>query len=86
MATDSKPPVKTLVLDAGPLLSLQPLRGLAERYYTVPQVVSELRDKKAREWFERLELSGVKVELKNPDLVSVNKGVYCVKCRHFFKN
>ncbi|OBZ76047.1 20S-pre-rRNA D-site endonuclease nob1 [Grifola frondosa] len=52
-----KPACKNLVLDAGPLLSLSPLRGLAETYYTLPQVLDELKDKRAREHFERLGLS-----------------------------
>ncbi|GBE79925.1 hypothetical protein SCP_0211270 [Sparassis crispa] len=73
MATSSsKPACKHLVLDAGPLLSLSPLRGLAETYYTVPQVLDELKDKHAREHFERLGLSaGVRIEVKGPDTASL---------------
>ncbi|KAI9000826.1 Nin one binding Zn-ribbon like-domain-containing protein [Trametes punicea] len=70
--TASKPACKHLVLDAGPLLSLSPLRGLAETYYTVPQVLDELKDKRAREHFERLGLSaGVRIEVKGPSTASV---------------
>jgi RNA-binding protein NOB1 len=66
---------KRLVLDAGPLLSLSPLRGLAETYYTVPQVLDELRDQRAREHFEKLGLSaGVKIEVKSPDSASLAHG------------
>ena len=66
---------KNLVLDAGPLLSLSPLRGLAETYLTVPQVLDELKDKRAREHFERLGLSaGVRVEVRNPDPASLAHG------------
>ncbi|KAJ7791652.1 hypothetical protein B0H14DRAFT_3115388 [Mycena olivaceomarginata] len=66
------PRCKNLVLDAGPLLSLSPLRGLAETYLTVPQVLAELKDKRAREHFERLGLSaGVKVEVVAPDAASL---------------
>ncbi|CAK5275365.1 unnamed protein product [Mycena citricolor] len=68
----SGPLCKNLVLDAGPLLSLSPLRGLAETYYTVPQVLAELKDKNAREHFERLGLTaGVKVEVAAPDAASL---------------
>ncbi|KAJ6539631.1 Nin one binding Zn-ribbon like-domain-containing protein [Mycena capillaripes] len=68
----STPRCKNLVLDAGPLLSLSPLRGLAETYLTVPQVLAELKDKRAREHFERLGLSaGVKVEVVAPDAASL---------------
>ncbi|KAI0053729.1 hypothetical protein FA95DRAFT_1481220 [Auriscalpium vulgare] len=63
---------KTLVLDAGPLLSLSPLRGLAETYVTVPQVLDELRDKRAREHFEQLALTtGVHVKIQSPDAASL---------------
>ncbi|KAI1796189.1 Nin one binding Zn-ribbon like-domain-containing protein [Ganoderma leucocontextum] len=67
-----KPACKHLVLDAGPLLSLSPLRGLAETFYTVPQVLDELKDKNAREHFERLGLSaGVSIAVKAPMTTSV---------------
>ena len=72
-----KPACKHLVLDAGPLLSLSPLRGLAETYYTVPQVLDELKDKNAREHFERLGLSaGVSIAVKGPMSTSVAHGEY----------
>lgn len=72
---ESKPRCKNLVLDAGQLLSLSPLRGLAEIYLTVPQVLDELKDKRAREHFERLGLSaGVQVDVRNPDAASLAHG------------
>jgi RNA-binding protein NOB1 len=76
MASSSKaPPCKNLVLDAGPLLTLSPLRGLAETYLTVPQVLDELKDRRAREHFEQLGLSaGVRVEIRTPDAASLAKG------------
>ncbi|KAG5728489.1 20S-pre-rRNA D-site endonuclease nob1 [Termitomyces sp. T112] len=68
----STPRCKNLVLDAGPLLSLSPLRGLAETYITVPQVLAELKDKRARDHFEQLGLlSGVKVRVQSPDAASL---------------
>ncbi|RPD66967.1 hypothetical protein L226DRAFT_529363 [Lentinus tigrinus ALCF2SS1-7] len=67
-----QPACKHLVLDAGPLLSLAPLRGLAQTYYTVPQVLDELKDKRAREHFERLGLSaGVSIDVKGPTNASL---------------
>ena len=67
---------QNLVLDAGPLLALSPLRGLAETFYTVPQVLDELKDKRAREHFERLGLSaGVKIQVQNPDSKSLAHGM-----------
>jgi RNA-binding protein NOB1 len=75
MASTSRPTCKNLVLDAGPLLSLSPLRGLAQKYLTVPQVLDELKDKRAREHFEQLGLSaGVTVDVKAPDALYLSKG------------
>ena len=77
MTTNNAPQCKKLVLDAGPLLSLSPLRGLAETYVTVPQVLAELKDSRAREHFERLGLlSGVKVEVRSPDAASLAHGAH----------
>ena len=76
-----RPACKHLVLDAGPLLSLSPLRGLSETYYTVPQVLDELKDKNAREHFERLGLSaGVSIAVKAPMTASVAHGERALKC------
>ncbi|THH12401.1 hypothetical protein EW145_g64 [Phellinidium pouzarii] len=76
----SKLACKSLVLDAGPLLSLSPLRGLAEHFLTVPQVLSELKDKNAREHFERLGLSvGVKIEVREPDAASLSQVIQFAK-------
>lgn len=75
MATSTAPRIRTLVLDAAPLLSLTPLRGLAQKYITTPQVVNELKDKRAREHFEQLSLTeGVEVEVRYPDALSLAKG------------
>ncbi|KAH8094839.1 Nin one binding Zn-ribbon like-domain-containing protein [Cristinia sonorae] len=72
-AEQNKPACKILVLDAGPLLSLAPLRGLAEIFYTVPQVLEELKDKRARDHFRQLGLSaGVRIEVKAPDAGSLS--------------
>src|ERR1700759_3136253 len=75
MATDRKPQCKHLILDAGPLLSLTPLRGLSEAFYTVPQVLAELKDRRAREHLEQLAThAGVKIAIKSPDAESLAYG------------
>ena len=77
MSIYDHPPCKNLVLDAGPLLSLSPLRGLAENYFTVPQVLSELKDKRARDHFERLGLTAnIHIEVRAPDSSSLTHGVF----------
>ncbi|PVF96520.1 hypothetical protein CPB86DRAFT_874839 [Serendipita vermifera] len=74
------PKVTKLVLDAGPLLSLAPLRGLSKEYYTVPQVLGELKDEKARSHFQNLGLSaGVKVETKIPHATALAKVTLAAK-------
>jgi RNA-binding protein NOB1 len=66
---------RNLVLDAGPLLMLSPLRGLAETFITVPQVLEELKDKRAKEHFEKLGLmAGVNVRVQSPDPTSLTHG------------
>jgi hypothetical protein len=71
----SQPPIKNLILDAAPLLTLFPLRGLASRYLIAPQVLAEIRDRRAREHFDRLGLmEGVEVVVREPDAVSLAKG------------
>nr|GAT53046.1 predicted protein [Mycena chlorophos] len=73
-------PCTHLVLDAGPLLSLAPLRGLAQTYYTVPQVLAELKDKRARDHFDQLGLTaGVNVEIASPDAASLAEVVRTAK-------
>lgn len=69
------PPIKNLILDAAPLLTLFPLRGLAQRYLIAPQVLAEIRDRRAREHFDRLGLmEGVEVVVRDPDALSMAKG------------
>ncbi|KAF4575130.1 Nin1 binding protein [Pleurotus pulmonarius] len=78
--TSQKPRCKNLVLDAGPLLSLSPLRGVAQTYFTTPQVLAELKDPRAREHFQRLGLTaGVKVEVRQPDAVSMTQVIQWAK-------
>lgn len=66
--------VQHLILDAGPLLSLTPLRHLATTFHTTPLVLAELRDPKAREHWERLKLTGVDIKVENPTADSMAKG------------
>lgn len=58
-------------------MSLSPLRGLAETYVTVPQVLDELKDKRAREHFEQLALTaGVNVKVMSPDAAALAHGAH----------
>jgi RNA-binding protein NOB1 len=53
---------------------------MAERFITSPSVFAELRDPRAREHWERLKeavgLEGAGVELREPDAISMAKGLF----------
>lgn len=70
----TQPRIKHLILDAGPLLSLTPLRHLASHFYTTPAVLQELRDPKAREYYQNLGLSGVDVKVVQPGGEAMARG------------
>jgi RNA-binding protein NOB1 len=74
-STVSGPNTQHLILDAGPLVSLTPLRHLAQVFHTTPMVVAELRDPKSREHWKRLGLMGVdvKVEMPKPEVMARGK-------------
>lgn len=62
--------IDELVLDAGPLVTQQPLQGLATKFYIPPAVVAELRDHNAKEHLERLRsTSDVQVREPGPEAV-----------------
>ncbi|KAG9288304.1 hypothetical protein G9A89_021335 [Geosiphon pyriformis] len=44
----------SLVLDSAPLIKETPVRHLAEKFYTVPEVLAEIRDKKSRDYLAQL--------------------------------
>lgn len=67
--------IKRLVLDAAPLLTQAPIRGLAEEFYTTPQVIQELRDEKSKKHLEMLEIQGVHINVQQPDPISYAKGL-----------
>lgn len=61
---DVEPRIDSLILDAGPLLAQLPLRNLSKKYYIPPMVLSELKDKRAREHLEFLKISGLDFEVR----------------------
>ena len=73
-SSSSAPGINHLILDAGPLLSLAPLRHLAQTFHTTPMVLAELRDPRAREHWENLGLSGVDVRVEKPSAEAMAKG------------
>lgn len=73
-STSHQSGIHHLILDAGPLLSLTPLRHLASCLHTTPLVLVELRDPKARDHWEKLGLTGVDVKVEMPTAESTAKG------------
>lgn len=67
-------PIKRLVLDAAPLLTQAPIRGMAQEFYTTPHVIQELRDEKSKKHLEMLEIQGVHINVQQPDPISYAKG------------
>jgi RNA-binding protein NOB1 len=67
-ASTSETRIETLILDAGPLVTQSPLRGLAKQYYIPPSVVAELKDKRAKDHLDwlRSEGGGCNVEIREP--------------------
>ncbi|TIB61063.1 hypothetical protein E3P78_02917 [Wallemia ichthyophaga] len=66
-------PIKRLVLDAAPLLTQAPIRGMAQEFYTTPHVIQELRDEKSKKHLEMLEIQGVHINVQQPDPISYAK-------------
>lgn len=78
VSSEDRKAIQHLILDAGPLLSLTPLRHLATSFHTTPMVLAELRDPKAREHWERLALTGVSVKVEPPTAEAMAQGVCIV--------
>jgi hypothetical protein len=52
---------------------------MAERFVSPPQVIAELRDEKARQYWDRIQaglIEGVEIEVKAPDAISLSKGEF----------
>jgi RNA-binding protein NOB1 len=71
--------IQHMILDAGPLLSLTPLRHLATTFHTTPQVLAELRDPKAREHWENLKIQGLDIRVEPPSAESMAKVIAFAK-------
>ncbi|KAE8224865.1 hypothetical protein CF319_g2314 [Tilletia indica] len=75
-----RPKIDTLVLDAAPLLTQQPLRGLARKFYLPPLVLAELKDKRARDHLEFMQNSGqIDLEVREPGALALSKAIAFAK-------
>jgi RNA-binding protein NOB1 len=62
------PTVKRLVLDTAPFLKGTRLTGLAESYYTIPEVLGEIQDPVSRDLLQR---SGLSLQVRVPTAESI---------------
>jgi len=69
----NKDTVVSLVLDSAPLIKRVNLFNMAQKFYTIPEVIAEIRDKQAR---EQLENSLVDIQVKVPSEEALNAGFY----------
>jgi len=65
----NKDTVVSLVLDSAPLIKRVNLFPMAQKFYTIPEVIAEIRDKQAR---EQLENSLVDIQVKIPSEEALN--------------
>eukprot|EP00833_Pecoramyces_ruminatium_P002693 jgi/Orpsp1_1/1176725/evm.model.c7180000058752.2 len=65
----NKDTIVSLVLDSAPLIKRVNLFPMAQKFYTIPEVIAEIRDKQAR---EQLENSLVDIQVKVPSEEALN--------------
>lgn len=76
----SNPRVQSLVLDAAPLVTQAPLVGLAEQFYIPVSVLAELRDARAREYLENLQMTGqIQLEVREPGAEAMQRVIAFAK-------
>ncbi|CAD6888367.1 unnamed protein product [Tilletia controversa] len=79
-SASTQPKIDALVLDAAPLLTQQPLRGLAAKFYLPPLVLAELKDKRARDHLEFMRGSGqIDLEVREPGALALSKVIAFAK-------
>ncbi|KAG4096431.1 hypothetical protein H8356DRAFT_1043027 [Neocallimastix lanati (nom. inval.)] len=69
VSNKNKDIVVSLVLDSAPLIKRVNLFNMAQKFYTIPEVIAEIRDKQAR---EQLENSLVDIQVKVPSEEALN--------------
>jgi RNA-binding protein NOB1 len=69
MTKNNRDTVVSLVLDSAPLIKRVNLFPMAQKFYTIPEVIAEIRDKQAR---EQLENSLVDIQVKVPSEEALN--------------
>ncbi|CAG8535726.1 9740_t:CDS:2 [Funneliformis mosseae] len=63
--------VECLVVDSGPLIKGTSIRSFAEKLYTVPEVISEIRDKRSRDFLNQISFD---IQVKVPSDEALKEG------------
>lgn len=76
-SSSTTPALKSLILDAAPLLTQQPSLSdpiLATKYYLPPLVLEELKDERSRQYYQQLKTKGVEIIVTEPPVEAMAKG------------
>jgi rRNA maturation endonuclease Nob1 len=65
--------IESLVIDSGPLIKGTNVRSFAGKIYTVPEVISEIRDKHSRDFLNQISFS---LQIKVPSDEALKEGFY----------
>ena|SRR5688572_21549683 len=71
--------IECLVLDSGPLIKGINARSFAEKLYTIPEVLSEIRDKHSRDFLNQISFD---LQIKIPSDEALKEG--CSRFLFFF--
>jgi RNA-binding protein NOB1 len=69
----SKKPETKLVVDTGAFIAKVRIDNLAQEFWTVPEVLSEIKDSSAKEWLAFLTALNVKLNIRQPSPEAYNK-------------
>ncbi len=65
--------IECLVLDSGPLIKGINARSFAEKLYTIPEVISEIRDKHSRDFLNQISFD---LQIKVPSDEALKEGFF----------
>lgn len=73
LVNDKRQKIECLVLDSGPLIKGVNVRSFAEKIYTIPEVISEIRDKHSREFLNQISFD---FQIKAPSDEALKEGLF----------
>ena len=73
MPSITPPKIQHIVLDSGPIIKGLPLYHLAEKFYTIPDVMREIRDASSRQHLAQIPVDLI---VKQPSEEALMAGMY----------